>query len=149
MLTQSTSGSGPVTVANTVSLLKFKLPVPARAGRGDRRHRRAPALLASLLQARSRRPRSVREGIEQQFGELIVPVTATPRGLELPTVSLGTMEGLVKIADQLARPILHLANDEADVYFVEDNGFVYTYEPRKRWQSPRLRSAAGRGVAPA
>ena len=25
--------------------------------------------------------------------------------------------------------ILHLADDEADVYFVEDNGFVYTYQP--------------------
>ena len=34
------------------------------------------------------------------------------------------------VAEQLAgRPILHLANDEADIYFVEDSGFVYTYQP--------------------
>jgi signal peptidase I len=129
MLTQSSSGSGPVTVANTVSLLKFKLPVTdARRIAAIGGVAALLLLLAGLLQARSRRPRSLREGIEQQFGELIVPVTSTPRGLELPTVSIASMAGLVQIADQLARPILHLANDEADVYFVEDSGFVYTYE---------------------
>jgi signal peptidase I len=132
MLTQSTSGSGTVSVPNTVKLLKFELPVT------DSRRIAAIGgvaalllLLAGLLQARSRRPRSAREGIEQQFGELIVEVTSTPRGLELPAVSLGSIDGLVQIAEQLARPILHLANDEADVYFVEDNGFVYTFEPRE------------------
>jgi signal peptidase I len=132
MLTQSTDGSGTVAVANTVSLLKFKLPVT------DSRRialiggvAALLLLLAGLLQARSRRPRSVREGIEQQFGELIVPVTSTPRGLELPTVSIGSMAGLVQIAEQLARPILHLSNAEADVYFIEDNGFVYTFEPQE------------------
>ena len=129
MLTQSSSGSGPVTVANTVSLLKFKLPVTdARRIAAIGGVAALLLLLAGLLQARSRRPCSLREGIEQQFGELIVPVTSTPRGLELPTVSIASMAGLVQIADQLARPILHLANDEADVYFVEDSGFVYTYE---------------------
>ena len=130
-LTQTTSGSGTVAVANTVSLLKFKLPV------NDARKLAAIGgiaalllLLAGLFQARAGRPRSVREGIEQQYGELIVPVTATPRGLDLPTVSIASMAGLAQIADQLARPILHLASDEADVYFVEDSGFVYTYEPQ-------------------
>jgi hypothetical protein len=49
----------------------------------------------------------------------------------LPTVSIGSIDGLVQIAEQLARPILHLSNEEADVYFIEDNGFVYTYEPRE------------------
>ena len=131
-LTQSISGSGPVTVPNTVTLLKFKLPVTdARRVAVLGGVAALLLLLAGLFQARGRRPRSVREGIEQQFGELIVPVTGTPRGLELPTVSVASMEGLVQVADQAGRVILHLANDEADVYFVEDNGFVYTYEPEE------------------
>ena len=129
-LSQSTSGSGPVTVANTVSILKFKLAVPtARKVALFGAFAAILLLLAGLYQARLRRPRTLREGIDQQFGELIVPVTATPRGLELPTVSIATMEGLVQVAEQLGRVILHLANDEADVYFVEDNGFVYMFEP--------------------
>jgi signal peptidase I len=130
MLSQSTSGSGPVTVANKITILKFKLPVA-----GSRKvalYGGVAALLlllAGLLQARRSRPRTEREGIDQQFGGLIVPVTATPRGLELPTVSIATMDGLVQVAEQLGRVILHLCNDEADVYFVEDNGFVYLYQP--------------------
>ena len=129
-LTQSTSGSGPVEIGNTISLLKFKLPIAA--SRTVALYGGVASLLlllAGLLQARRSRPRNEREGIAQQFGGLIVPVTATPRGLELPTVSIATMDGLVQIAEQLGRVILHLSNDEADVYFVEDNGFVYLYQP--------------------
>jgi len=134
-------------VPNTVTLLKFKLPVT------DARRIAALGgvaalllLLAGLFQARGRRPRSMREGIEQQFGELIVPVTATPRGLELPTVSVASMEGLVQVADQAGRVILHLANDEADVYFVEDGGFVYTYEAQDT-AAPALDSAVAAPVS--
>jgi hypothetical protein len=131
LLSQSASGSGPVTVANTVSLLKLKLPVTESRRIAVFGGVAALALLlAGLALARRRRPRSEREGIEQRFGELIVRVTATPRGLDLPTVSLGSIDGLVQIAEQLGRVILHLENEEADVYFVEDNGFVYTYEPQ-------------------
>jgi signal peptidase I len=130
LLTQSTSGSGPVTVANTVAILKFKLPVP-EARRVSVAGGAAAffVLLAGLLLARIRRPRGERELIEQRFGELIVPVTDTPRGLELPTVAVGSIDGLVRVAEQAGRVILHLASEEADVYFVEDNGFVYTYQP--------------------
>jgi signal peptidase I len=132
MLTQSTDGSGTVSAPNTVKLLKLSLPVnDARRVAAIGGVAALLLLLAGLLQARIRRPRTAREGIEQQFGDLIVEVTSTPRGLELPTVSIGSIDGLVQIADQLARPILHLANDEADVYFIEDNGFVYTFEPRE------------------
>ena len=100
-LTQSTSGSGPVTVANTVSLLKLKLQVTearrvALFGGGAS----LVLLLAGLALARSRRPRSERDEIEQLFGDLIVPVTETPRGLELPTVTVGSIEGLVRVAEQ-------------------------------------------------
>jgi hypothetical protein len=129
-LVQSTSGSGPVTVSNTVPLLKFKLPV-AQARRvavlGEAGS--LLLLLAGLLLARIRRPRTEADEIEQLFGELIVPVTETPRGLELPAVTVASIEGLVRVAELAGRAILHLANHEADVYFVEDNGFVYTYQP--------------------
>src|SRR5579862_905916 len=129
LLSQSSSGSGPVTVANTIALPKLKLPV-ARArqiallGGGVA----LVLLLAALALARSRRPRSEQEQIEQAYGELIVPVSDTPRGLELPTVTVSSIDALARLADQAGRLILHLTNDEADVYFVEDNGFVYTYQ---------------------
>lgn len=142
LLTQSTSGSGLVTVANTIKILKFKLPVAG--SRNVALYGGVAALLlllAGLLQARRTRPRTEREGIDQQFGGLIVPVTATPRGLELPTVSIATMDGLVQVAEQLGRVILHLCNDEADVYFVEDNGFVYLYQPTEPAPVAELDSA--------
>lgn len=129
-LTQSSDGSGPVQVPNTVSILKFKPAVTTA------RHIGLIGALAALLvlafgvyQARGRRSHTLRESIDRRFGDAIVPVTKTPHGLELPMVSVASIDSLMHIADQLGRVVLHLEDDEADVYFVEDSGFVYTFEP--------------------
>jgi signal peptidase I len=129
-LTQSTAGSGPVEVPNTVTILKFKPAVTTARHIGLVGAFAALLLLAfGLYQARGRRPQTLRESIDRRFGDAIVPVTNTPHGLELPMVSVASIDALMQIADQLGRVVLHLSNDEADVYFVEDSGFVYMYEP--------------------
>jgi signal peptidase I len=130
VLRSSTDGSGAVEVPSTVSILKFKPAVTTARRIGLVGALAALLLLAfGLYQTRRRRSQTLRESIDRRFGDAIVPVTNTPHGLELPTVSVASINALMQIADQLGRIVLHLVNDEEEVYFVEDNGFVYTYEP--------------------
>ena len=129
MLTQSAQGTGPATVANTISLPKATLNVATARKIGEAGAGAAiVALLAGLLLTLRTRPRNELENILQTYGEIIVHVTDTPTGVDLPTVTVGSFEGLVRIAEQAARMILHLRHEDLDVFFIEDNGFVYTYQ---------------------
>jgi len=129
LLTQSTSGSGPVLVPNTITLPKLRLAV-ARARRLSLYGVAGTLvlLLGSQLVWLCRRARDEAAAIDHRFGELIIDVTDTPQGLELPTVTLGSIDSLAQIAQQAGRMILHLRHEQSDVYFVEDNGFVYTFQ---------------------
>jgi len=131
LLTPTASGSGPAVVANTIALTKLRLHVAVV--RRIALYGAAGALLAffaGLLVALRRQPVGEAAQIDRRFGDLIVKVTETPHGLELPSVSLDSIDGLVRVAEQSARMILHLEHEGSDVYFIEDGGFVYTYQAK-------------------
>ncbi len=130
LLSQSTSGSGPVEVAGTLALPLVRLGVAAARRAALLGAAASIAVLAAaLLLARRRAPGSEADAIARRFGDLVVEVTDAPRGLgEAPTVTVGSIEGLARIAEQAGRMILRRTAGNTDLFMVEDGGVVYVYE---------------------
>jgi signal peptidase I len=130
-LTQTVSGSGTVKVANKVSLLKLKLPVPlARRVSLFGGVAALLLLLAGVLIGLRSRPRDEHAQIERLYGELIVPVDGLPAEPVSKVIRTSTIEGLARIADQAGKMVMHAERAGEHTYFVEDGGVRYVYDHR-------------------
>lgn len=128
-LTQTASGSGTVTVANRLSLLKLKLSVPLarKLSLGGSALALLLLLVGVLLALRSRTA-DEHTRITRLYRDLIVPVEGMPAEPATKVVKVSSIEGLVRIADQAGRMIMHFERAGLHTYFVEDAGVRYTYE---------------------
>jgi len=136
-LTQTTSGSGTVAVANSVQLLKFKLSVPS-ARRAAVVGGAAALLLLVIGLALGLRSRPVDEDekIAREYADLIVPVEGVPVDSTAKVVHTSSLEGLARIAEQAGRMIMHAERSGVHTYFVEDTGVRYMFV---RGSSPSTR----------
>jgi signal peptidase I len=136
-LTQTTSGSGTVAVANSLRLLKFKLSVPA-ARRAAVVGGAAALLLLVVGLALGLRSRPVDEDekIAREYADLIVPVEGVPVDSTAKVVHTSSLEGLARIAEQAGRMIMRAERAGVHTYFVEDAGVRYMFV---RGSSPSTR----------
>jgi signal peptidase I len=128
-LTQTASGSGTTTVANQLSLLKLKLSVPfaRKLSLGGGALALLLLLVGVLLALRSRTA-DEHTRIVRHYRDLIVPVEGLPTDEGAKVVKTSSIDGLVRIADQAGRMIMHVEQAGLHTYFVEDAGVRYTYE---------------------
>ena len=66
----------------------------------------------------------------KKYGERIVEATSQTPVKDEKTISIGSMEDLIKIADELSKPVIHQAPstpEEAHAYYVFDGATRYQY----------------------
>jgi len=143
LLTQSTQGTGPAEVPNTLSLLKLRVSVErARQLAILGGNALLVALVVALAFAWVRRPRSEAAAIADRFSELVVDVLDAPERLGVPTVAVASFDGLSQIADGAGASILRSRQGSRDVYFVQHGGYVYVFEPSDEEQTAVERASS-------
>ena len=129
-LTQTASGSGLVSVGNRIALLKFGLSVSAarRVSLVGGALAAILLLLAVVMVARSV-PADEAQRIARDYAELIVPVESLPASAAR-IVRTSSIDGLVRIAEQSGRMVMHAERAGLHTYFVEEGAARYVYEHR-------------------
>jgi signal peptidase I len=126
------SGSVPHIVTNTLSLARYKIPVPGLRVFG---YLMAvlTLLLAGLHELLRRRMthRSDEEIVAKHFNSLIVPVVSltVPGEGDRSAIEVPTFTNLARLAQFLERPILYAISAGQRVYALDDESIRYLYRP--------------------
>lgn len=122
------SGSIPGTTANTLSVLRYRVPVSAF--RGLALALAALALLALLL--KPLRPKreiwSHEKRVAHRHGCILVPVAEIAAAPETAIVTVPRFEGLVALAEQQDEPIMQAVGEERVTYAVPHGRHLYVFE---------------------
>lgn len=134
-LNPTTPGFLRVTIpsANTLGVLGLRLPVStARLIVSGTLALLGAAMGVALRRARQREAALGEPArIARQFGNLIIPVEELPFSPAARSIRVGSMAGLVRLATQFERIILHAVDAEGQhVYLLENTGESYYFSVR-------------------
>ncbi|CAB1129833.1 exported protein of unknown function [Candidatus Hydrogenisulfobacillus filiaventi] len=124
----SRSVAFPVTVAHTVNLLGHPVPAPFLRVTAPLLAFLTAAGAGLLLRTEARRLQQLGETsrVARQYRGLLVDVDSLPFSPTARSIRVGSIEGLVKLAEQCERMILHARGEEGQhLYLLENVGESY------------------------